>query len=30
MSRVIQEAGARGLGCVYAYVRADNKVQQEK
>ena len=26
MSRVITEATTRGLGSVYAYVRADNKV----
>ena len=26
MSRVITEATSRGLSCVYAYVRADNKV----
>ena len=26
MSRVITEATTRGLSCVYAYVRADNKV----
>ena len=26
MTRVITEATTRGLSCVYAYVRADNKV----
>ena len=26
MTRVISEATSRGLSCVYAYVRADNKV----
>ena len=28
MSRVITEATTRGLSCVYAYVRADNKVSR--